>query len=685
MTNEETLSWHLVVQPTGEAIPLTKEPLTIGAGDDNVFVLDDPQAAAHHAAITWRSEEERFVLEDLGSEMGTFVNEQAVSRSQALSDGDVIRIAGTLLEVRPEPLPTAAEDAELLVALEEQVPPTPPLPPSMQDDEVSGEVSRSPILTAIIVGLMAVATVACCLLISSLLFRTGGGRPYAAIESPADRSQIGVGNEIILRAVAGGTDNITSLELGVDGVMVASASSLAPEGEPALTVSSEWMFNTPGEHEISALAYTSDGEASRPASVIVVAVEASVAPPEGTPTLTPVPGRPTSTPAPAPEPSSTVPPPPAIEYFQVSPASVTAGGCATLQWGSVLHATDARIEPDVGGVGTPGSIEICPAETTTYVLVATGPGGETPASTTITVVGGLPDLTIDSMDLVPLPVVQGQDSEIRLAIRNQGVGPAGAFNWEWDAGPEGVHEGRVYGLDAGETEVVSAMWKPSDAYGSLSTVARVDTGDEVPEGDESNNELQAAVEVLKAPSTPETVTLRSEAALDGYRVNDGTGSTKEDIVVGNGELAEGDSELIARGFLSFDITSIPEGAAIDVVELRFYQTDIEGDPYSKLGSLVLEHIVYGDSLDAGAFDVPSSAAALLGAETSPGTWYVLSGSTIADWLKGDLSAGLARFQLRLRFDQETDGDGLEDWIGVTPGGGVLGSANAPQLSITYTP
>jgi hypothetical protein len=193
------------------------------------------------------------------------------------------------------------------------------------------------------------------------------------------------------------------------------------------------------------------------------------------------------------------------------------------------------------------------------------------------------------------------------------------------------------------------------------------------------------VEVLEAPSQAETITVRSEEALDGYRVSDGTGSTQNEIIVGNGEIPEGGSELVARGFLSFDIRGIPEGAVIDMVELRFYQKEIEGDPYSKLGSMALEHVIYGDSLESSAFDLPATASALLGSETSPGAWYILSDSTLANWLAGDISAGQSRFQLRLRFEQETDADGIEDWIAVTPGGGVLGSRNAPQLTITYTP
>jgi hypothetical protein len=94
---------------------------------------------------------------------------------------------------------------------------------------------------------------------------------------------------------------------------------------------------------------------------------------------------------------------------------------------------------------------VCPIETTTYVLTATGPGGRTSASTTITVVGGLPDLTVDSITFDPETPVSGQSTQIQIAIRNKGEGAADAFNWEWQAGSDATFDGRVLGMNAGDT------------------------------------------------------------------------------------------------------------------------------------------------------------------------------------------------------------------------------------------
>jgi hypothetical protein len=248
-----------------------------------------------------------------------------------------------------------------------------------------------------------------------------------------------------------------------------------------------------------------------------------------------------------------------------------------------------------------------------------------------------------------------------------------------------VFNGRVNGLAAGESTVVKVSWIPKQAYAQLSTEMAVDTNNEVSESDEGNNRRVAVVQVLEVPRQPQTVILRSEGAIDGYRLNDGSGSTVQDILVGNGALVDPVGELVARGFMSFDLSGIPVGATIQSVELRFYQKEVRGDPYGKLGNLVLDHVYCGANLDASAYDTPVLDSAVLAKQTSPNAWYLLSDPTFTVWVQSDLAAVRPRHQLRLQFSQETDGDGQEDWITIEPGGDVLGSPNSPQLIVTYLP
>ena len=80
--------------------------LTIGRRDTNDVIIEDPSVSGHHAKID--SMGDRFVLIDLQSKNGSFVNEQLIN-SHWLQDEDVISIGGHTLvfqyqdEVQPLP------------------------------------------------------------------------------------------------------------------------------------------------------------------------------------------------------------------------------------------------------------------------------------------------------------------------------------------------------------------------------------------------------------------------------------------------------------------------------------------------------------------------------------------------------------------------------------------------------
>jgi hypothetical protein len=415
-------------------------------------------------------------------------------------------------------------------------------------------------------------------------------------------------------------------------------------------------------------------------------------PPPDAPTVThtPTPSdtpTPTNTPTPTHTPTSTPTqhPLPDITFFQASPDTIIAGGCTTLEWGAVTNATEVLIDQGIGGVATPGNQSVCPAATTTYAMTATGPGGTSNASVTVTVQPGMPDLIVESIVFVPAPPIQNQNNEVRITLRNIGTGPAGAFDWEWQPGSATPYGGSLPGgLNAGQSQVVTVNWNPASWYANLPTVARVDVGNAVPESDETNNERQVNVQVV--PPSDVTVTLNSQAALDGFRANNGGGNSTVDIRVGNGAMFGSPAqELVIRGFMSFDLSGIPAGATILSIELRFYQTQVNGDPYGKLGNPLLKHVDYGSSLGGADYDTPAFHTATLAPHTSPGEWYTITSSTIADWIEQDLAAGRSRLQMRLQFDTETDGDGVQDTVSFESGDNYFGTGNVPRIAITYSP
>lgn len=92
-------------------------------------------------------------------------------------------------------------------------------------------------------------------------------------------------------------------------------------------------------------------------------------------------------PAPAPKVETPPPPPPAkpsISSFSAEPTSIDRGQASTLRW-SVSNATDISIDQGVGAVQSNGSRSVYPSNTTTYTLVANGPGGSDTRTVTVSV------------------------------------------------------------------------------------------------------------------------------------------------------------------------------------------------------------------------------------------------------------------------------------------------------------
>jgi pSer/pThr/pTyr-binding forkhead associated (FHA) protein len=80
---------------THEYVLLEGAIATIGQSDANDICIRQRQVARRHAIITYR--DGAFVLMDLGSADGTFVNEQRLHGATRLNTGDTIRLSGPLL------------------------------------------------------------------------------------------------------------------------------------------------------------------------------------------------------------------------------------------------------------------------------------------------------------------------------------------------------------------------------------------------------------------------------------------------------------------------------------------------------------------------------------------------------------------------------------------------------------
>lgn len=73
----------------GREFPLTRE-LTFGRADDNDILLHDNFVSHHHAIIV--AKRNLYLIEDLGSVNGTYVNDHLLHGRAYLKDKDIIRI-----------------------------------------------------------------------------------------------------------------------------------------------------------------------------------------------------------------------------------------------------------------------------------------------------------------------------------------------------------------------------------------------------------------------------------------------------------------------------------------------------------------------------------------------------------------------------------------------------------------
>ena len=94
-TNSTTFQNALLIlykkDKINQSWPLEAKEIKIGRWPDNDIVIADRWVSRHHACIMRQGL--RYIIQDLGSKNGTFINGQRLSSTQELEDGDQIQIA----------------------------------------------------------------------------------------------------------------------------------------------------------------------------------------------------------------------------------------------------------------------------------------------------------------------------------------------------------------------------------------------------------------------------------------------------------------------------------------------------------------------------------------------------------------------------------------------------------------
>lgn len=103
LKNGKNLGWNLIVKNSGDSNVLNigdiiaiGDKISIGRNPANQLVLASQSVSSYHAQIYF--EHGRYMLEDLNSTNGTFMNGIRIDR-KSLQPGDEIRISQTLLKV----------------------------------------------------------------------------------------------------------------------------------------------------------------------------------------------------------------------------------------------------------------------------------------------------------------------------------------------------------------------------------------------------------------------------------------------------------------------------------------------------------------------------------------------------------------------------------------------------------
>jgi predicted component of type VI protein secretion system len=341
---------RLVSRATGWSYPLAEDAITLGRQSDCSVILYDPTVSRQHARI--QRDAHGYVIHDLGSRSGTFVNGRRIASPHRLAPGDVIQLA----------------KSELVVE---------------EDQTRRGWLRRRGSCLWVVAALAAVIVIALAAVLIAVMPRRS--TPDVTVLTPARGSLARVGDQVYIQAEATHHRGVTRLELWVDEILVGTTQASAPQGDAMLQARQGWTFTVTGTYTIRAVAYTAAGRASESEPIPIEVVPFIVNPPTPTPSPTPVPPTdtpipivptdtptrvpPTHTPTPPPTVAATPTPTGPVEQvieFWVEPRAIRMGEKATLNW-HIQNVLAAYLDGEPVS-GPRGAREVSPTTTTIYTL-----------------------------------------------------------------------------------------------------------------------------------------------------------------------------------------------------------------------------------------------------------------------------------------------------------------------------
>jgi predicted component of type VI protein secretion system len=130
----------------GKVFPLEAQEITIGRETSNTIVINDAQVSRRHARLELRGP--TYLIQDLGSTNGTFLNGTRIGGTQVLTPGDIVTFGEGITMTYES---AADQNATLLSSMPAQTavsapPPMPVVPPAPVPP---GRVSPVPVIPAV--------------------------------------------------------------------------------------------------------------------------------------------------------------------------------------------------------------------------------------------------------------------------------------------------------------------------------------------------------------------------------------------------------------------------------------------------------------------------------------------------------------------------------------------------------
>ncbi len=355
--------------------------------------------------------------------------------------------------------------------------------------------------------------------------------------------------------------------------------------------------------------------------------------------------------------ASSVPPGyPIVNSFIATPNVVGPGEATTLSW-NVTGATGVTITPDVGQVATTGTSVIFPDNTTSYTLTATNEVGIFTMTISVVVSGSISDTTPPSIPILLSPM----DGDVIPQ-------PSAAWTFDWEDSTDaesGIESYQIYVIHLGAAnpvidQTVSSSQFSTTLGGAVTAGYLADWTWKVraQNGEGLWSDWSGANTYSVEPDLT-TVTLGPVASQSGSITRNST----TDALVRAGDNA---TNKPIRGFYSFDIFALA-GKEVADAYISFSADTVLDDPWQDLEGLAVAQVHFTGPLQVSYYTLPSASITGSFLTTPPAVVDVTS------QVASSLENADSRFQVMLRFKEETDADNSGDYI----------TFNNATLHITY--